>query len=105
MSPPPRRSSARDLLEATTEKPVDTAAKAKEKRPFLGISLSQNLPGKEIIKLCRSLASMLRANINTSDALSYYGSNHPSLQITKITAEIRESLSNGMPVDVAFKKT
>lgn len=104
-APPPRRSSARDLLEAALEKPVKSPAKPAEKRPFLGISLSKNLPGKEIIKLCRSLASMLRANINTSDALSYYGANHPSLLITRLTAEIRESLGNGMPVDAAFKKT
>ena len=104
-NPPPKSSAVRDALNAGLEKPATGKGKPGESRPFLGIRVSKSLPGKEVIKLCRSLASMLRANINTSDALSYYGASHPSPAIRSATTEIRESLNAGMPADVAFKKT
>ena len=59
---------------------------------------------KELIKLFRGLASMLKANISTADALLYYlqGLPDPVLQTTLMN--IRNRLEAGLPVHVAFAK-
>jgi type II secretory pathway component PulF len=62
-------------------------------------------PTKELIKLCRGLGSMLKANINTSDALNYYGAGHPSPIVRSTLKKAREHIENGMPAYAAFEKT
>jgi len=102
-------SAARAALDARKQSGQGAASSSSDSpdspRPFLGIQLSSRLPEKELIKLCRSLSSMLRANINTSDSLSYYGRSHPSALVRSTTAEINEHLRAGIPVEKAFEKT
>lgn len=62
-------------------------------------------PNKELIKLCRGLASMLRANINTADALRYYSDGHPSPVVRSTLKTVRDHIEEGQPAYAAFAKT
>lgn len=62
-------------------------------------------PKKELIKLCRGLASMLKAQINTSDALKYYSHGHPSADVRKTLDKVRAQVDAGSPTYIAFAKT
>jgi type IV pilus assembly protein PilC len=77
----------------------------KSKSLFSKSEKSAKFPPKELIKMSRGLASMLKANINTSDALKYYGNGHPSPFVRSTLKEAREHIENGLPAHIAFKKT
>lgn len=62
-------------------------------------------PPKELIKFSRGMASMLKANINTSDAIKYYMAGHPSPFVRSTLEAAREQIEEGMPTASAFKKT
>ncbi len=66
--------------------------------------LSRNISKKELIKLFRALASMLKANISTADALMYYAQGVPDPSIQGSLIAIRNRLEAGMPVHIAFAK-
>lgn len=59
---------------------------------------------KELIKLFRGLASMLKANISTADALLYYSQGLPDPQLQASLMNIRNGLAAGLPVHIAFAK-
>jgi type II secretory pathway component PulF len=59
---------------------------------------------KELIKMFRGLASMLKANISTADALSYYAQGLPDPSLKTALYNIRERLEAGLPVHIAFAK-
>ena len=48
---------------------------------------------------------MLKANINTSDALKYYSNGHPSATVRAVLKEIREYIETGQPAYAAFART
>ncbi|MFC5454218.1 type II secretion system F family protein [Prosthecobacter fluviatilis] len=62
------------------------------------------IPRKELIKLFRGLASMLKANISTADALLYYSQGLPDPELQSSLMNIRNRLESGMPVHIAFAK-
>lgn len=62
-------------------------------------------PPKELIKLCRAMASMLRANINTADALKYYSNGHPSPFVRATLKTVRDQIEMGQPAYAAFAKS
>ncbi len=62
-------------------------------------------PPKELIKLCRAMASMLRANINTADALKYYSNGHPSPFVRATLKTVRDQIDTGQPAYAAFAKS
>ncbi len=64
----------------------------------------KSISKKEQIKLFRGLASMLKANISTSDALMYYAQGLPNESIKANLNNIRERLAGGMPAHLAFAK-
>lgn len=66
---------------------------------------NKRFPLKELIKLCRGMASMLKANINTADALRYYSSGHPSPLVCSTLGEVRDNIETGMTAYAAFDKT
>ncbi|MEM9283782.1 MAG: type II secretion system F family protein [Verrucomicrobiota bacterium] len=79
---------------------------AAEKKPLFGKSDKvSKYPPKELIKLCRGMASMLKANINTADALKYYSSGHPSPVVRDTLKEVRDNIETGMTAHLAFEKT
>lgn len=59
---------------------------------------------KDAIKLFRGLASMLRANISTADALLYYAQGLPDPALQGALISIRNRLEAGLPVHIAFAK-
>jgi type II secretory pathway component PulF len=60
---------------------------------------------RELVDLFRGLGSMLRAQINTADALKYYGHGLPNKVIVDALMHIREDINAGMNVHEAFRRT
>tara|TARA_R110000850_G_scaffold164847_1_gene289843 strand:+ start:450 stop:1640 length:1191 start_codon:yes stop_codon:yes gene_type:complete len=106
----PPSSAAQAALAARIQEKAQSSVKgshhAPEKKPLFSKSdRVKRFPEKELIKLCRSMASMLKANINTSDALKYYSSGHPSATVRSTLEEVREHIEAGMGAHAAFEKT
>jgi len=57
------------------------------------------------VDLFRGLGSMLRAQINTADALKYYTHGLPNKMQVDALLRIREDIGNGMSVHEAFRRT
>jgi type II secretory pathway component PulF len=77
-----------------------------------GMLAALNKPGKvkefskkEQVDLFRGLGSMLRAQINTADALKYYSHGLPNKAIVDALAKIREDINTGINVHEAFRRT
>lgn len=60
---------------------------------------------KELVQMFRSLASMLRAQISTADAIKYYAHGHPSKDMVSSLNEICADINKGVPVHSAFKRS
>ena len=60
---------------------------------------------KELVQMFKSLASMLKAQINTADAVKYYSHGHANPDVTKALAKINTDINNGISVHEAFKRT
>jgi type II secretory pathway component PulF len=80
-------------------------APEEKKALFSGSQKNAKFPLKELIKLCRGMSSMLRANINTADALKYYTSGHPSPFVRDTLTSVREYIETGQPAWAAFAKS
>lgn len=92
------------------QKAREAAQKASAKsgsggRAFSRQPRNSKFPLKELIKFCRGMASMLKAQINTSDALKYYAQGHPNAEVRKTLAQIRAMIDAGAPAYIAFEKT
>jgi type II secretory pathway component PulF len=86
----------RDGFRVAMVKPLTGAAAVKRSK--------KGIPKKELIKMFRGLASMLKANISTADALLYYAQGLPDPQLQTALFNIRERLEAGLPVHIAFAK-
>ncbi len=60
---------------------------------------------KTQVDMFRGLGSMLRAQINTADALKYYGQGLPDKAVSDCLMAIREDINSGMNVHEAFRRT
>jgi len=60
---------------------------------------------KVMVNLFRGLSSMLRAQINTADALKYYSSGLPNKIMVDTLMRIREDIASGVNVHEAFRRT
>lgn len=60
---------------------------------------------KELIGIFRGLTSMLRAQINTADAIKYYSQGLPNKVIADTLTQIRNDITAGMSVHEAFRRT
>ncbi|RYD47527.1 MAG: type II secretion system F family protein [Verrucomicrobiaceae bacterium] len=60
---------------------------------------------KEQVDMFRGLGSMLRAQINTADALKYYGQGLPNKAMVDALARVREDINSGINVHEAFRRT
>ncbi len=65
----------------------------------------QRFKKKDLIHLFRGLSSMLKAQINTSDALKYYGQGLPNKVMASTLEHIRLDTESGMSIHEAFRKT
>ncbi len=99
----------------TTANPSSPApALAKGGRPVApkGLMAALNKPKKvkefskkELVDMFRGLGSMLRAQINTADALKYYSQGLPNKVMVDALIRIREDINAGMNVHEAFRRT
>lgn len=60
---------------------------------------------KQLIGIFRGLGSMLRAQINTADALKYYSHGLPDKMIVDTMLKIREDINAGINVHEAFRRS
>ncbi|MCH7227153.1 type II secretion system F family protein [Haloferula sp. A504] len=60
---------------------------------------------KELIGVFRGLSSMLRAQINTADAIKYYSQGLPNKVMADALKQIREDIGAGVSVHEAFRRT
>ena len=90
---------------ATAPAPADTPAPK-------GLLAALNQPKKvrefskkELVDMFRGLGSMLRAQINTADALKYYSHGLPNKAMVDALTRIREDITAGINVHEAFRRT
>lgn len=101
------------MSSATTRTaPPVTASAAKPAVAPKGLLASLNQPKKtrefskkELVDMFRGLGSMLRAQINTSDALKYYCHGLPNKSMVDSLMRIRDDINSGMNVHEAFRRT
>lgn len=91
---------------------ANPAVKPGATTPPKGLLASLNQPAKirefskkELVDLFRGLASMLRAQINTSDALKYYSQGLPNKPMVDALTRIREDIGVGINVHEAFRRS
>lgn len=60
---------------------------------------------KELVQMFRSLASMLRAQINTADAIKYYAHGHPNKELVEALSKIHDDVNKGIPIHDAFRRS
>ena len=63
------------------------------------------LKKKELVQMFRSLASMLRAQISTADAIKYYAHGHPNKDLVGALNEIYSDVNKGVPIHAAFRRS
>ena len=72
---------------------------------FLKTAKVREFNKKTLINLFRGISSMLRAQINTADALKYYGQGLSDKVMADTLEKIREDINSGVSVHEAFKRT
>ena len=91
-------------------KPASPKAKGKGKGASKEIQLFgsgkvKQFTKKELIGIFRGLGSMLRAQINTADALKYYSQGLPNKVMVDTLTQIRNDITAGVSVHEAFRRT
>ncbi len=94
----------------TTAQSAATAAKKEGKKSILDIQIGgagkvKPFNKKELVGVFRGLSSMLRAQINTADALKYYSQGLPNKVMVDALTQVREDITAGVSVHEAFRRT
>ena len=91
---------------ATTTTPASVPRTTAQRAQGAGKKVKiQRFKKKDLIHLFRGLASMLKAQINTSDALKYYGQGLPNKVMASTLDQIRFDTESGMSIHEAFRRT
>jgi len=98
---------------ASSDKKISSVVATAAAKSGAGFSLKGAKPPQKVkefskkdqVDLFRGLGSMLRAQINTADALKYYGHGLPNKMISAALAQIREDINAGINVHEAFRRT
>jgi type II secretory pathway component PulF len=105
---------SRKAPEMTPDKASPLSGKAKGSAPgakkpgitlFNGPKKVKEFSKKEQVDMFRGIGSMLRAQINTADALKYYGQGLQNKGMSDCLAAIRTDINAGMNVHEAFRRT
>ena len=96
----------------TAGKLASTTAKGSAPTGQKGLLGALNKPAKvrefskkELVDMFRGLGSMLRAQINTADALKYYSQGLPNKVMVDALSKVREDINAGINVHEAFRRT
>jgi len=87
---------------------VGTMKKAEDKpkrKPFITNEKTVRFNEKEQIKFYRGMGSMLRAQINTGDAIKYYAHGVTNPLLADKISSIQTNIASGIPIHEAFRKT
>ncbi len=85
---------------------LSSATAKKEKKDVFGKPIKPKpFSKKDLIGIFRGLGSMLRAQINTSDALKYYAQGLSDKSISDTLDAIREDIGAGINVHEAFRRS
>ncbi len=97
------------MTSATTTLPTNASKPAAAPK---GLAAALNKPKKikefnkkVLVDLFRGIGSMLRAQINTADALKYYAQGLPNKVMVDALMHVREDINAGMNVHEAFRRT
>ncbi len=88
-----------------TDKSLGNSSKSEKKALFSSTSKTKEFTKKELVGMFRGLGSMLRAQINTADALKYYAQGLPDKVMVKALDSIREDINAGISIHEAFRRT
>lgn len=82
-------------------------AKAAEKRPFLGIGAGGPKPlnKKAQLHMFRGMGSMMKAQINTADAVRFYAQGLPDKVFAGELMKVDRDVNAGISIHEAFRKT
>jgi type II secretory pathway component PulF len=92
----------------TTAGTAATAAATAPKSLFASLNQpkkAKEFKKKELVDMFRGLGSMLRAQINTADALKYYCHGLPNKAMVDALMRVREDINAGVNVHEAFRRT
>src|SRR5262245_52973186 len=94
---------------SATAKPGNSASAAKPAAQgsfgFLKQTKVAPFTKKQLVSMFRGLASMLRAQINTADALKYYSQGLQDKVMADALNKIRDDINSGVTVHEAFRRT
>jgi type II secretory pathway component PulF len=94
---------------AYTRNPTVPGAQAPAKKGGISFLNASSKPKefkkKELVQMFRGLSSMLRAQINTADALKYYAQGLDNKIMTETLLRIREDINAGINIHEAFRRT
>ncbi|QQL44487.1 type II secretion system F family protein [Sulfuriroseicoccus oceanibius] len=96
---------------AAKEQTAEGSAPKKEKKSLASKEIEIfgpkkiKMPEKELIKFYRGMASMLRSQINTGDALKYYAHGMTNRPVADKVIGIQEAITAGVPIHEAFRKS
>jgi type II secretory pathway component PulF len=93
------------LKSSTLPTAARTAVPAKGGISFFNSGKPKEFKKKELVQMFRGLGSMLRAQINTADALKYYGQGLPNKVMADTLLRIREDINAGINIHEAFRRT
>lgn len=89
-----------------TDKSLAKSSKPEKKGLFSGsTSKPKEFTKKELVGMFRGLGSMLRAQINTADALKYFAQGLPDKVMVNALESIREDINAGISIHEAFRRT
>jgi type II secretory pathway component PulF len=100
------------MTSATTTARATSISPPAAAKPQKGIMASLNKPkktaefGKKVlVDMFRGLSSMLKAQINTADALKYYSHGLPNKAVVDALLSVREDINSGINIHEAFRRT
>ncbi len=98
------------MSDSATTQPAANAGQQKEKPKSLLEQLTapgkpKEFKKKELVDMFRGLGSMMKAQINTADALKYYTHGLPNKGMVDCLTQVREDIANGINVHEAFRRS
>ena len=81
--------------------PLGTQAPAKKGTSLFNSGKPKEFKKKELVQMFRGISSMLRAQINTADALKYYAQGLDNKIMAEALLRIREDINAGIAYSVA----
>jgi len=93
------------MTSSTLSKKSASASDSSKKSFLSKATKPKEFTKKELVDIFRGLGSMLRAQINTADALKYYAQGLPDKSMVATLDAVREDINAGINIHEAFRRT